>query len=72
MPSEIPKGAIFVDYTFRIDAKGITFEDKAPENLTLEAMNRYGDYQLGDKFVLKEVDGQLFLQRQLRGPLPFV
>ena len=40
MMSEIPRGALFVDYNFRVNATGITFEDKYPKNLSLEAMNR--------------------------------
>jgi len=62
--SEIPRGALFVDYNFRVNANGITFEDKYPKNLSLEAMNRYGDFSVGDSFVLKLLDGQLVFEKQ--------
>lgn len=58
------KGAVFVDYNFRVSEKGIKFEDKYPENLSLEALNRYGNFSIGDSFVLKLLDGQLVLEKQ--------
>ncbi len=63
--SDGPLGCLFVDYNFRVFDKGIIFEDRFPANLSLKAMNKYGDYNVGDTFVLKTtMDGQLFLEKQ--------
>ena len=63
--SDKPPGCLFVDYNFRVFDKGIIFEDRFPENLSLKAMNKYGDYSVGDTFVLTTtMDGQLFLEKQ--------
>ena len=44
------EGALFVDYNFRVFYKGIRFEDRGPDQLTLEQMNTYGDFAEGDTF----------------------
>ena len=33
------EGALYVDYNFRVFYKGIRFEDRSPDQLTLEQMN---------------------------------
>ena len=58
------EGALFVDYNFRIFYKGIRFEDRSPDQLTLDQMNSYGDFAEGDTFVLKVVDNQILLEKQ--------
>ena len=58
------EGALFVDYNFRIFYKGIRFEDKGPDGITLDDMNKYGEFAEGDTFVLKVVDGQIMLEKQ--------
>ena len=58
------EGALFVDYNFRVFYKGIRFEDRGSDQLTLEQMNTYGDFAEGDTFVLKVVDNQILLEKQ--------
>ena len=48
----------------RVFYKGIRFEDRSPDQLTLEQMNTYGDFAEGDTFVLKVVDNQILLEKQ--------
>ena len=58
------EGALFVDYNFRIFYKGIRFEDRGPDAITLDDMNKYGEFAEGDTFVLKVVNEQLMLEKQ--------
>ena len=58
------EGCLFVDYNFRVFYKGIRFEDRGPDQLTLDQMNSYGEFAEGDTFVLKVVDNQILLEKQ--------
>ena len=58
------EGALFIDYHFRVFYKGIRFEDRGPDQLTLADMNRYGEFAEGDTFVLKVVDNQILLEKK--------
>ena len=55
---------LFVDYHFRVFYKGIRFEDRGPDQLTLDQMNSYGEFAEGDTFVLKVVDNQILFEKQ--------
>lgn len=58
------EGCLFLEYKFRVFYKGIIFEDREPDQLTLENMNKYGDFAEGDTFVLKVENNQIFLEKQ--------
>ena len=54
----------YVDYTIKMDPRGIHFSDTDPGKLTMEQLERHG-FSYGDKFVLSiNKEGQIYLKKE--------